>query len=323
MKKLSIIIPVYNEEELVEELFRRLETLKGSLKEKLSIKSDELEIIFVNDGSGDRTFERLYSLILRHEGYRAINLSRNYGHQLATTAGLDCASGEAVVIMDGDLQDPPEFIVDLYRKYLEGYDVVYARRKKRKGETWFKLLTAKLFYLLLKKLSSTDIPEDTGDFRLFSKRVASALRSMKENHRFIRGMVSWVGFKQTGLEYERDERYAGVTKFSVMKMMKFAMDGITSFSTFPLKLSIYFGFISISLGFFFTLYVLYVKLFLSLTVEGWLYLMVAMFFLGGIQLFTTGALGEYTGRINDEVKHRPLYLIEGIYEGPGENRGHM
>ena len=312
--KLSIVIPVYNEEEIVHKLFERLEGLKEPLFEKLEIKEEELEVIFVNDGSSDKTFSLLYELVSKNRGYKLINLSRNHGHQLTITAGIEKSGGEAVVIMDGDLQDPPEFILDMYSKYKEGYDVVYAKRKKRKGETFFKLATARMFYLLLRKLSTIDIPLDTGDFRLMSRRVALALSSMREKHRFIRGMVSWVGYKQIGLEYERQERYAGETKYPLKKMMKFAIDGITSFSTFPLKLSTYFGFLSAALGFFYAIYVFYLKLFTVETVAGWSSLMVVILFLGGVQLFSLGVIGEYIGRINDEVKNRPLYLIEGIYE---------
>lgn len=310
---MSIVIPVYNEEEIIEELYKRLEGLKKLLLEKIAISEKELEIIFVNDGSSDKTFHMLGKLVEENESYRMINFSRNYGHQIAITAGMEHALGEAVVIIDSDLQDPPEFIIELYKKFLEGYDVVYAVRKKRKGESWVKLFTAKAFYLLLKKIAHIDIPVDTGDFRLISRRVVTGLMKMEERHRFIRGMVSWVGYRQTGIEYEREERFAGSTKYPFKKMLSFALDGITSFTNFPLKLSTYFGFTAAFLSFIYALYAVYLKVIAHRTVQGWTSLMVVVLFLGGVQLFSIGVIGEYLARINDEVKKRPLYLVEGIY----------
>lgn len=311
--KLSIVIPVYNEEEVIDELYKRLESLKKLLLEKIGISEKELEIIFVNDGSSDKTFHMLAKVVEENESYKMINFSRNYGHQIAITAGMEHSRGEAVVIIDSDLQDPPEFITELYKKFLEGYDVVYAVRKKRKGESWFKLFTAKVFYLLLKKIAHIDIPVDTGDFRLISRRVVTCLMKMEERHRFIRGMVSWVGYRQTGIEYEREERFAGSTKYPFKKMLSFAFDGITSFTNFPLKLSTYFGFTAAFLSFIYALYAVYLKVIAHRTVQGWTSLMVVVLFLGGVQLFSIGVIGEYLARINDEVKKRPLYLVEGIY----------
>ena len=246
--KLSIVVPMYNEEEIIAELFSRVERLLERLALELSLKRDEVEIIWVNDGSTDGTFDKLKEISQKHEGYVLVNLSRNHGHQLAITAGIDQATGEAVAIMDGDLQDPPEFIVDLYSKLREGYDVVYAIREKREGEGWFKLITASWFYSLLRRLTSVDIPADTGDFRVMSRRVVDALSTMRERHRFMRGMVSWVGLKQTGIKYVRAERFAGHTKYYLAKMVKFAIDGIVSFSVFPLKLVTYLGFATACLG---------------------------------------------------------------------------
>lgn len=215
--------------------------------------------------------------------------------------------------MDGDLQDPPEFVADLYAKMSEGYDVVYARRKKREGESFFKLITAHVFYRILKKLTRFEIPIDTGDFRIMSRRVTDVLVSMKEQHRYIRGLIAWIGFRQTGLEYDRDERFDGETKFSVSKMLKFALDGITSFSSAPLKLSSYLGFASAFFGALYTVYILYLKLFTDNTIQGWTSVMIVVLVLGGIQLIALGMIGEYLSRVHDQSKNRPLYVIEKIY----------
>lgn len=258
---LSLVIPVYNEEKTIPELVKRLRVLLGILKEKHRFGKEDAEILFVNDGSRDDTFDVLKKFCESEPGFFLLNLSRNYGHQLAITAGIDTARGETVAVMDGDLQDPPEFVAELYAKMSEGYDVVYARRKKREGESFFKLVTAHVFYRILKKITRFDIPIDTGDFRIMSRRVTDVLVSMREQHRYIRGLIAWIGFKQTGLEYDRDERFDGETKFSVSKMLKFALDGITSFSSAPLKLSSYLGFASAFFGALYTVYILYLKLF--------------------------------------------------------------
>ncbi len=311
--QLSIVIPIFNEEDLLPELFSRLERTRSLLRDRCHILLDEQEILFVNDGSKDKTFILIREFCSTHKGYRLINLSRNFGHQLAISAGMNYATGEFIVIMDGDLQDPPEFIVELYLKCNEGFDVVYATRDKREGESIFKRMTASAFYRLIKSLVSFDIPMDTGDFRIMSKRMVAHICSMPESHRFIRGMVSWVGFAQTGISYHRDKRYAGTTKFSLRKMMRFAFDGITSFSALPLKFASYLGFIMAFLGLVYFLYILYLKLFTTQTIQGWSSLMLLVLIVSGVQLITLGVIGEYVGRIYDESKKRPLFIIEGIY----------
>ncbi|EMJ97150.1 glycosyltransferase family 2 protein [Leptospira sp. WS58.C1] len=310
---LSLVIPVYNEEKTIPELVKRLRVLLGILKEKHRFGKEDAEILFVNDGSRDDTFDVLKKFCESEPGFFLLNLSRNYGHQLAITAGIDTARGETVAVMDGDLQDPPEFVAELYAKMSEGYDVVYARRKKREGESFFKLVTAHVFYRILKKITRFDIPIDTGDFRIMSRRVTDVLVSMREQHRYIRGLIAWIGFKQTGLEYDRDERFDGETKFSVSKMLKFALDGITSFSSAPLKLSSYLGFASAFFGALYTVYILYLKLFTDNTIQGWTSVMIVVLVLGGIQLIALGMIGEYLSRVNDQSKNRPLYVIEKIY----------
>ncbi|PKA14898.1 glycosyltransferase family 2 protein [Leptospira haakeii] len=310
---LSLVIPVYNEEKTIPELVKRLRGLLTILKEKHHFGKEDTEILFVNDGSRDGTFDVLKKFCEREPGFFLLNLSRNYGHQLAITAGIDTARGETVAVMDGDLQDPPEFVADLYAKMSEGYDVVYARRKKREGESFFKLITAHVFYRILKKLTRFEIPIDTGDFRIMSRRVTNVLVSMKEQHRYIRGLIAWIGFRQTGLEYDRDERFDGETKFSVSKMLKFALDGITSFSSAPLKFSSYLGFTSAFFGALYTIYILYLKLFTDNTIQGWTSVMIVALVLGGIQLIALGMIGEYLSRVHDQSKNRPLYVIEKIY----------
>ena len=276
----------------------------------------DIEIIFVNDGSSDGTFDALKRLCMDEAHYQLLNLSRNHGHQIAITAGIDLAKGDAVAVIDGDLQDPPETIVDLYGKMQEGFDVVYAVRKKREGETPFKLFTAKLFYRLLKKLTNVEIPVDTGDFRIMSRRVVTILMSMNERHRFIRGMISWIGFNQTGFEYERHERHSGETKYTFSKMIKFAFDGITSFSSIPLKLASYMGIITAMFGFLYSVYIVFLKLFVpKAQIElGWASIIIFILLLGGIQLLALCMIGEYLGRIHDETKFRPLYIVEHIYK---------
>ncbi|GBF38152.1 glycosyltransferase family 2 protein [Leptospira johnsonii] len=310
---LSLVIPVYNEEKTIPELVKRLRGLLSILKEKHRFGKEDAEILFVNDGSRDGTFDVLKKFCESEPSFFLLNLSRNYGHQLAITAGIDTARGETVAVMDGDLQDPPEFVADLYAKMSEGYDVVYARRKKREGESFFKLITAHVFYRILKKITRFDIPIDTGDFRIMSRRVTNVLVSMREQHRYIRGLIAWIGFKQTGLEYDRDERFDGETKFSVSKMLKFALDGITSFSSAPLKFSSYLGFASAFFGALYTVYILYLKLFTDNTIQGWTSVMIVVLVLGGIQLIALGMIGEYLSRVNDQSKNRPLYVIEKIY----------
>lgn len=312
--KLSVVVPMYNEEGIAHKFFERMEGVRSIFRERFGIERDDIEVIFVNDGSSDGTFSILKDLCEKHSGYVLLNLSRNHGHQITITAGIDLSKGDAVAVIDGDLQDPPETIADLYAKHKEGFDVVYAVRKKREGETFFKLFTAKMFYRLLKKLTNVNIPVDTGDFRIMSRRVVNVLVSMKERHRFIRGMISWIGFPQTGLEYERHERFSGETKYTLSKMIKFAFDGITSFSAVPLRLASYLGVFTAFIGFLYALEILRVKIFTDSTVAGWSSIVIIVLILGGVQLIALGMIGEYLGRVHDETKYRPLYIIEDIYK---------
>lgn len=302
-KLISVVIPMYYEEEVVNECYKRL-------KEIMEKSEFSYELIFVNDGSKDRTFDILKNIAKVDTKVKIINFSRNFGHQTAVTAGMNHAKGNAVVIIDADLQDPPELILRMMDKWQEGYEVVYAKRLKRKGETWFKLVTAKYFYRFLAKMSDVEIPKDTGDFRLMDRLVVDSLRSMPERNRFVRGMVSWVGFNQTYVEYERDERFAGETKYPLKKMLKFAMDGIIAFSSKPLKLMSFLGCLTIVLAFIVLVYSLISKFSGNSTEPGWTSLMVAITLFSGVQLLSLGVLGEYIARIYDESKNRPLYIIK-------------
>lgn len=313
MIKLSVVIPIYNESKIISELHQRLVTMIDLLEVELHVLINEIEIIFVNDGSKDDSLSQLIALTKKNKHYKVVNFSRNFGHQKAVTAGINVSKGEHVVLIDADLQDPPEFIIDLYKKQLEGFDVVYAVRSKRKGESYFKMATAKLFYRLLFKMTDINIPLDTGDFRIMRRNVVDVLKQMPETHRFIRGMVSWVGFKQVGLEYERQERFAGETKYPIKKMIVFAIDALTSFSSAPLKLASYFGFFVSLIGLLGIVWVLYTKFFTDSNISGWSSLMVTVLFMGGVQLLTLGIIGQYIGRISEESKTRPLYIIENIY----------
>ena len=308
--ELSIVVPLYNEEGNVAALVERI----VAIAERLA-GTPSYEIVLVNDGSRDATLDRIRGEMRRRAHIVLVNLSRNFGHQLAATAGLDAARGEAVVLMDGDLQDPPELIEAFLDRYRAGYDVVYAVRRTRKGESGFKLFTARAFYRIIKRLTNVDIPVDTGDFRLMSRRVVEALKVARERHRFLRGIVSWVGYRQTGVEYDRDERASGVTKYPVSKMLKFAIDGITSFSDVPLRFASYLGFTVSTAAFIYAVVIVIFKAFHFHTPEyarGWASTMVVILFLGGVQLIGIGILGEYLGRIYDEVKGRPLYLVAEI-----------
>ncbi len=270
------------------------------------------ELVLVNDGSRDATLLRLRDLALTHHEIVVVNLSRNFGHQLAATAGVDMARGDAVVLMDGDLQDPPELIGAFLERWREGYDVVYAVRRTRKGEGTFKLLTARWFYRVVRRLTNVAIPVDTGDFRLMSRRVVEALKLTRERHRFLRGLVSWVGYPQIGVEYDRDERMWGKTKYPFAKMLRFAIDGITSFSEIPLRFASYLGFAVSIISFLVALYEIWLKLFTGYNLPGYTSTIFAILFLGGVQLIAIGTLGEYVGRIYEQVKGRPLYLIADV-----------
>jgi glycosyltransferase involved in cell wall biosynthesis len=301
---LSIVIPLYNEADTVDELLRRLGTVIAGLQPA----PPAYEIICVDDGSRDETLARLRSAAEHEPRLRIISLSRNFGHQIASTAGLDSAFGDAVILMDGDLQDPPELIARFIELFREGYDVVYATRRRRAGESRFKVWTAALFYRITRRLTNVAIPLDTGDFRLMSQRVVTGLRSMRERHRFIRGLVAWSGYRQTGVDYDREARFAGSTKFSTGKMLRFALDGITAFSEIPLRFASYFGFIVSVFAFIYAVVVLVLN-FRGQNLPGYTSMMIALLFLGGVQLIGVGILGEYIGRIYNEIKDRPLYLV--------------
>jgi dolichol-phosphate mannosyltransferase len=301
------VVPVFNETEGIETFYERMRKVIEALS------PFAYELIFVDDGSEDDSYQKLVKLAGLDTNVKIIKFSRNFGHQIAITAGIDHAKGDAVVIIDADLQDPPEVIKDFVEKWREGYDVIYGIRAKRDGESRLKLLTATLFYRILKALVKIDIPVDVGDFRLMSKRAVDHFRRMREKDRFVRGLVSWIGFKQTGVHYSRDKRYAGETKYPYRKMIKFALDGITSFSTVPLKLATWLGYLTSFLAFLYASSV-FVQKALGYTVQGWATIMVGMLFLGGVQLICLGIIGEYIGRIFNEIKPRPMYLVEEIYE---------
>lgn len=304
MTTLSIIVPCFNEELVITQTYDRLASVARDLS------GYETELVFVDDGSRDGTLARLREFAEQDSSVRVIAFARNFGHQVAVTAGIDAAVGDALVIIDADLQDPPELIVEMIAKWREGYDVVYGTRVERSGESWFKLVTARAFYRLLNRLSNVPIPLDTGDFRLISRRVADALRAMPERDRFLRGMVSWVGFKQWALPYHRAARYAGETKYPLRKMFRFATDGILSFSSVPLRISVGLGLLSAALALLGILYALVLRIFTQIWVEGWTALMIAVLFIGGVQLISVGILGAYVGRIYNEIKGRPLYVVQ-------------
>ncbi|MBP8000765.1 MAG: glycosyltransferase family 2 protein [Chloroflexi bacterium] len=302
---ISLIAPVYNEEPVLHELYRRV-------KEVMDKSGESWELVLVNDGSRDRSGEIIGELHALDNRVKGFSFSRNFGFQVAVTAGLDHASGEAVVLTDADLQDPPEVIPQMIAKWREGYDVVYGVRASREGETWFKRFTAAAFYRLIDRITGIDIPLDTGDFRLMDRRVVDAIRLMPERNRFLRGMVPWVGFRQTGVRYDRKARFAGESKFSsVRKMLPFALNAITGFSYFPLQLATYLGFAIAGLSVLAILTVILLRLFSPVApLLGQATTLVVVLFLGGVQLISLGIIGEYLGRIYDEVKQRPLYLVK-------------
>ncbi|RED56501.1 dolichol-phosphate mannosyltransferase [Cohnella phaseoli] len=299
---LSVVVPMYNEEEVIEVTYGRLRSVLDKLGETY-------EIVFVNDGSRDRTADIVRSLCAEDRRVKLVEFSRNFGHQIAVTAGMDHASGRTVVLIDADLQDPPELIADMVAKWREGYDVVYGRRIERKGESLFKKMTAAAFYRLLRSMTSVNIPVDTGDFRLMDRKVCDALTSMRERSRFIRGMVSWAGFKQTSVDYVRDERFAGETKYPLKKMIRLSLDAMTSFSTKPLKIASVLGFVLSAVGFVYLFVVLYQRLFTDTTQQGWTSMIAISLLFHGITLMLLGVLGEYIGRTYEEAKGRPLYLV--------------
>jgi dolichol-phosphate mannosyltransferase len=299
---LSLVLPIYNEEEVIPELHRQLQTFVMQL-------GLPVEVVFVNDGSRDRSMELLREIAAQDPRYRVIAFARNFGHQTAITAGVDYARGEAVVVMDADLQDPPEVVLEMVRKWREGFDVVYGRRRGRQGETWFKLVTARWFYRIFAAMIPIEVPLDTGDFRLMSRKVVVALRELREAHRFVRGMVAWVGFNQTEVLYDRPGRFAGETKYPLRKMLRFALDGITSFSILPLRFSTYLGMLTSTGSIGVILYALLSKYVYRQAVAGWTALVIIVTLFSSVQLLMIGILGEYVGRIYEEVKRRPLYVV--------------
>jgi dolichol-phosphate mannosyltransferase len=306
---ISIVVPCYNEELVIGETLRRLCAFATSVDE-------DVELIFVDDGSADGTREHIKTFDSQGVPIRLVGFSRNFGHQVAVSAGINVASGDAIVLIDADLQDPPEIIPEMIRKWREGYDVVYGVRTERPGESAFKLATARGFYRVLNEFSDVSIPFDTGDFRLMSRKVADVLRAMPERDRFLRGMVSWAGFRQTPLPYKRAPRFAGETKYPLTKMVRFAVDGILSFSIKPLQLSVSLGMTCAVMAVIGILYALFLRVFTNIWVEGWTALMIAVLFIGGVQLISVGILGEYVGRIYSESKGRPLYVVDEYHGFP-------
>ncbi len=311
----TLVLPVYNEERVIPELVRRLGLLLGEQD-----PAGRWEVLFINDGSADRSRELLDAACREEPRFRLLNLSRNFGHQIAITAGVDRAQGEAVVIMDADLQDPPEVIGQMLELFAQGYDVVYGVRRKRHGESWFKRASAALFYRTLKRVVGVDIPTDTGDFRLMSRRVVLALRGLREANRFVRGLVAWVGFRQTAVYYDRSARFAGDTHYPLHKMLRFATDGIISFSTLPLRVATLLGILSGLAALVVAGWVLFVVITGIHAVPGWATLMLAVSLASSAQLLMIGILGEYLGRIYDEVKRRPLYLVDEPMTEPPPSR---
>jgi dolichol-phosphate mannosyltransferase len=299
--QLSVVVPLFNEEDNVNALFDRIQKVLGEM-------DLTTELIFVNDGSKDKTLAKVFIIAQEHKWVKYIDFSRNFGHQLAIFAGIERANGNYIVVMDGDGQDPPECIPELYEKALSGYEVVYAKRRKRKGENFMKKFTAKVFYRILARITQIEIPVDTGDFRIIHRKIRDILVTMPEQHKYIRGQISWIGFNQTFMEYDRDERMHGETKFTYKKMMRFALDGISSFSTWPLKVATITGFVVSGASFLLIMYSLYQKFF-GYTERGWTSMQISILFLGGIQLIGIGILGEYLGRVSDNVKNRPHYII--------------
>jgi dolichol-phosphate mannosyltransferase len=298
-----VVIPIYNEGEVLPTLYQRLTQV-------LEQVGEPYEVIFVNDGSTDGSAKLLSDLRVRDPRVKVVSFSRNFGHQIAITAGLDYSSGAAVIVMDGDLQDPPEVIPQLIAQWRAGFEIVFAVRASRNAESLFKRLTASVFYRILRRLTTTEIPVDAGDFRLMSRMAVDALKPIRERNRFVRGLVGWIGFRHTSISYARDTRYAGVTKYPLTKMIRFALNGVFSFSFLPLQLATYFGLTVSIASFAYLVYAVWLKLFTARVVQGWASVIVAVLFMGGVQLLSLGIIGEYIGRIYEEVKQRPLYLVD-------------
>jgi dolichol-phosphate mannosyltransferase len=310
MKKISFVIPCYNEEESLAALYTELVKLFTEIERKYNV-----EVIMVNDGSRDKTQDMLFDIHSKDKRFKVINFSRNFGHQVAVTAGLDYAKGDAVVIMDADLQDPPNVVFEMIKKWEEGYEVVYGQRKEREGESMFKRFTAYVFYRILDSLAEVRIPKDTGDFRLMDQKVVDAVRKFREKNRFLRGIVAYVGFKQTAVLFDRPGSIRSVTHYPLRKMIRLALDGITSFSTFPLKVISTIGFSVSLLSLLGIVYAVYQKvMYPDITVAGWTFTVIAIFFIGGVQMLMLGILGTYIGRIYSEVQNRPLYIVSSILD---------
>ncbi|MCA8832429.1 glycosyltransferase family 2 protein [Hymenobacter pini] len=309
---LSIVIPIYNEEANLPALYARVAAM-------LDAQPWQAEVILVNDGSRDRSLELIRGLAAHDPRIHYITFSRNFGHQIAITAGLDKSSGAAVVVMDGDLQDPPELLPELYQKLHEGYEVVYAKRRSRQGESMIKLFTAKMFYRILASITSVNIPLDTGDFRIVSRKVVNALKQMPEQNKFIRGQIAWIGYRQTFLEFDRSERAGGEPGYTYSKLIRLALDGITSFSDLPLRVATIGGFTVSGIAFLVMLYAVYARFFLHNYGVGWPSIMVSVLFLGGVQLMAIGIIGEYMARLGANARQRPLYIIEETDLEPTEN----
>ena len=305
MPKYSLVIPIYNEESTIPALYQRVSAVMDGL-------DDTSELILVNDGSQDRTLALLRALHDRDNRVVYLSLARNFGHQIAVTAGLNYVRGKAIIVLDGDLQDPPELIPDLLALWQQGYQVVYAQRTKRVREGWFKRLCAFTFYRVLKHLADVEIPTDTGDFCLMDRQVVDLLNQMPERNRYLRGLRAWVGFKQIALEFDRDSRFAGEVKYTFAKSLGLAINGLVSFSSVPLRLSTYLGLFSAVLAIAMAILVLYWRVFTNSTLTGFATIAIAIFFLGAVQLISIGILGEYIGRIYEEVKHRPLYTLSEV-----------
>ena len=303
MDKLTVVVPVYNEEQVLETFFKRLSKILNSL-------DYQTEILFINDGSRDRSLDLIRSLARKDSRVGYINLSRNFGKEAAMAAGLDHADGDVVIIIDADLQDPPELIPDMLELWRQGYDTVYGQRTERHGESWVKRVTAHYFYRVMQSIGRFTLPKDTGDFRLLSRRSVLALRQLPETNRFMKGLFAWIGYPQTALKYSRDKRFAGDSKFNYLKLWNFALDGITSFTTIPLKMASYLGVFIALASFIYGVFIVIRTLIFGDPVAGFPTLITVVLFLGGVQLLFLGVLGEYLGRMFDETKRRPLYLIE-------------
>jgi dolichol-phosphate mannosyltransferase len=309
----SLVVPAYNEERSLPELASRLGALMDAL-------DGDCETILVDDGSRDRTYELMLEAAARDPRIRLVRLSRNFGHQIALTAGVDLAAGDAVIVMDADLQDPPEVVLELAKRWREGYDVVYAVREAREGETRFKRSTAAAFYRGFNRISKVQVPIDVGDFRLVDRRALDVFNQMRESNRFVRGMFAWIGLRQTGVAYTRQERFAGQTKYPLRRMLGFAATGVISFSSAPLRAALNLGFVVSGIAFGFGIWSVIVKLTDLYEVPGWTSIVVVTTLIGGVQLIVLGVIGEYIGDIHDEVKGRPLYVIGELENFPGRPR---